>query len=101
VEERSRKGQNKKVVVSTREKESNLFFFLFQFQAEKKLEVGRVNSLFSQGPLLYSAMYFFFFFFPFQKEREREGREKPRKAEWCTNLSLSAGTFMMEHGKRE
>ncbi len=85
---RGRAEQKRPKQKSSREHErkriQSFFFFLFQFQAEKKLEVGRVNSLFSQEPLLYSAMYFFVFS-PFQKER---GREKPRKAEWHEPLSI-------------
>lgn len=86
---RGRAEQKRPKQKSSREHERKRvqsFFFLFQFQAEKKLEVGRVNSLFSQGPLLYSAMYFLFF--PLFRKRERERGERNQEKRSGARTSL-------------
>jgi hypothetical protein len=68
--------------VNTRERVQSSRFFFYQFQAEKKLEVGRVNSLllfcvFTETLLLlfYIIPQFHFDFFFFSKKRG-----KPRRA---------------------
>jgi hypothetical protein len=86
VEERSRKGQNKKVVVSTREKESNLFFFFFSFKPRRNWKWGELTVFFHRG-LFYIAQCIFCFF-PFS-ERERERGERETKKSGVVHEPLS------------
>lgn len=77
--------------MNTRERVQSSRFFFYQFQAEKKLEVGKVNSLLlflcvhrdSASSFLYNTAISFCFFF-FSKKKGGNQEERPG-----TNLSLS------------